>query len=59
MVDDMAYYDDMIHKVNQMVSAYTISSQIQDPYYAYPYVGVFGTPGLNDIIAQFIAGEIT
>jgi hypothetical protein len=59
IVDDMAYYDMMVHKVNQMVSAYGISSHIQDPYYAYPYIGVFGTPGLNALIAQYTAGEIT
>ena len=56
--DDMAYYDLCVNKVNQIVLAYGISSHIQDPYYAYPYVGVFGTPDLNNIIAQYINGEI-
>ena len=58
ITDDMAYYDLCVHKVNQIVLAYGISSHIQDPYYAYPYVGVFGTPDLNTIIQQYIDGEI-
>ena len=57
--EDMAYYDDCVNKITQMTAAYGISSHIQDPYYAYPYVGVFGTPDLNTIIQQYMDGEIT
>ena len=59
IVDDMAYYDECQHKLNSIMKAYGISGHIQDPFFAYMYTDVFGTATLNEIIAQFHAGEIT
>ena len=55
---DMAYYDATTAKLQAYLRSYGVSSHIQDPFYAFMYTDVFGTPEVNAIITQYLNGEI-
>ena len=55
---DMAYYDTTTAKLQAYLRSYGVSSHIQDPFYAFMYTNVFGTPEVNAIITQYLNKEI-
>lgn len=59
VIDDMAEYDSLNDKLARYLQAYGISAYIQEPYYAFMYTDVFGSPEVVNIINQLQAGDIT
>ena len=55
---DMAYYDTATAQLQAYLRSYGVSAHIQDPFYAFMYTDVFGTPEVNAIITQYLNGEI-
>ena len=58
IADDMAYYDTATAMLQAYLRSYGVSAHIQDPFYAFMYTNVFGTPEVNAIITQYLNGEI-
>jgi hypothetical protein len=59
VIDDTVEHDSLQDKLSRYIQAYGISAYIQEPYYAFMYTDIFGSPAVVNIINQLQAGEIT